>query len=189
MLPCCDTAEILLILLGSLSREADSFSRHVLQLNSSFDHVFPLLSPTWEQLKRRAWEPLPTWRTTLQEMPLKVGQFSVTGTSHCCPLVGGGLGILFCEEMLCPAQQLCSSPCSWQSRAIHTWDVPTYSFQGAAAPHPPDFPLRWSKSRCLFVQLQNQGVLQAGKADGQSWDVLGPEELLRLSRGRPCAHT
>lgn len=52
-----------------------------------------------------------------------------------------------------------------------------------SAPHTPDFPLRWPKSRCLFVQLQNQGVLQAGKADGQSWDVLGPEELLRLSRG------
>lgn len=78
---------------------------------------------------------------------------------------------------------LSSSPCSWQRRAIHTWGVPTCSFQGAAAPHTPHFPLRWPKSWYLFVQLQKQGVLQAGKAAGQSWDVLWPEELLRLSRG------
>lgn len=96
-------------------------------------------------------------------MPLKVGESSGTGTVAAAQLVGAASGILLCGEMLCPAQQLCS--CSCQTRAVHTWNVPAHSFQGAAASHAPHFPLR---VMVLFVQLQKQGILQAGKADGQS---------------------
>lgn len=90
--------------------------------------------------------------------------------------------------VLCPAQQLCTSPRSWHRRATHTWVVPIYSFQAVAASHTPDFPLRWPKAWCLFVQLQNQVVLQAGEADGQSWDVFVARGAAQIEQRqcRPC---
>lgn len=99
-------------------------------------------------------------------------------------LAGGGLE----GFVLCPAQQLCTSPRSWHRRATHTWVVPIYSFQAVAASHTPDFPLRWPKAWCLFVQLQNQIVLQAGEADGQGWDVLVATGAAQIEQRqcRPC---
>lgn len=65
---------------------------------------FPVSFPTGEQLKRRAWEPLPTWRTTLQEMPPKVGEPSVLGpgaAAHVCSWLL--VAWEFCSEGKCSA--------------------------------------------------------------------------------------